>query len=100
MRGPVTDLTATLLSAWALSGAGETRAAVDTLDHLAGPDWYAIFKDLHAAMILDLANNKKEAGKRYERAYKADPMAVRNRRSLRPLPVARRQQGRGAENLR
>ena len=28
-------------------------------------------------MILDLANNKKDAGKRYERAYKADPVAVR-----------------------
>jgi tetratricopeptide (TPR) repeat protein len=77
VRGPVTDLTATLLSAWALSGSGDTRAAVDTLDHLAGPDWYAIFKDLHAALILDIANNKKDAGKRYERAYKADPVAVR-----------------------
>ena len=77
VRGPVTDLTATLLSAWALAGAGDTRAAVDTLDRLAGPDWYAIFKDLHAGVILDVANNKKEAGKRYERAYKADPMALR-----------------------
>jgi tetratricopeptide (TPR) repeat protein len=77
VRGPVTDLTATLLSAWALSGVGETRAAVDTLDRLAGPDWYGIFKDLHAALILDVANNKKDAGKRYERAYKADAMAVR-----------------------
>ena len=77
VRGPVTDLTATLLSAWALAGAGDTRAAVDTLDRLAGPDWYAIFKDLHAGLILDVANNKKEAGKRYERAYKADPMALR-----------------------
>jgi tetratricopeptide (TPR) repeat protein len=77
VRGPVTDLTATLLSAWALSGSGDTRAAVDTLDHLAGPDWYAIFKDLHAALILDIANNKRDAGKRYERAYKADPVAVR-----------------------
>jgi tetratricopeptide (TPR) repeat protein len=77
VRGPVTDLTATLLSAWALSGSGDTRTAIDTLDHLAGPDWYAIFKDLHAAMILDVANNKKDAGKRYERAYKADPVAVR-----------------------
>jgi tetratricopeptide (TPR) repeat protein len=77
VRGPVTDLTATLLSAWALSGSGDTRTAVDTLDHLAGPDWYAIFKDLHAAMILDVANNKKDAGKRYERAYRADPVAVR-----------------------
>jgi tetratricopeptide (TPR) repeat protein len=77
VRGPVTDLTATLLSAWALSGAGDTRAAVDMLDRLAGPDWYAIFKDLHAGLILDVANNKKDAGKRYERTYKADPMAVR-----------------------
>jgi len=78
VRGPVTDLTGTLLSAWAFAGAGDTRSAVDTLDHLAGPDWYGIFKDLHAAFILDIANNKKEAGKRYERAYKADPVAVRD----------------------
>ena len=77
VRGPVTDLTATLLSAWALAGAGDTHAAIDTLDRLAGPDWYAIFKDLHGGLILDVANNKKEAGKRYERAYKADPMALR-----------------------
>ena len=77
VRGPVTDLTATLLSAWALAGAGDAHAAIDTLDRLAGPDWYAIFKDLHAGLIFDVANNKKEAGKRYERAYKADPMALR-----------------------
>ena len=77
VRGPVTDLTATLLSAWALAGAGDTRGAIDTMDKLSGPDWYAIFKDLHAGLILDLANNKKDAGKRYERAYKVDPTAVR-----------------------
>jgi tetratricopeptide (TPR) repeat protein len=77
VRGPVTDLTAALLSAWALAGASDTHGAIDTLDRLAGPDWYAIFKDLHAGLILDVANNKKEAGKRYERAYKADPMALR-----------------------
>jgi tetratricopeptide (TPR) repeat protein len=77
VRGPVTDLTATLLSAWALAGAGDTRGAIDTLDRLAGPEWYAIFKDLHAGLILDVANSRKEAGKRYERAYKADSMALR-----------------------
>ena len=76
VRGPVTDLTATLLSAWALAGAGDTHAAIETLDKLAGPDWYAIFKDTHAGLILDIANNKKEAGKRYERAYKADAIAL------------------------
>ena len=68
VRGPVTDLTAALLSAWALAGAGDAHAATDTLDKLTGPDWYAIFKDLHAGLILDLANSKREAGRRYERA--------------------------------
>ena len=77
VRGPVTDLAATLLSAWALAGAGDTHNAIDTLDRLTGPDWYSIFKDLHAGLILDVANNKKDAGKRYERAYKADAVAVR-----------------------
>jgi tetratricopeptide (TPR) repeat protein len=77
IRGPVTDLTATLLTAWSLYGAGDTKGAVDAIDRLAGPDWYGIFKDLHAGMILDAANNKKEAGKRYEKAYKADPTALR-----------------------
>ncbi len=77
VRGPVTDLTATLTAAWAQAGAGETRAAIDTIDKLSGPDWYGIFKDLHAGLIFDLAGNKKEAGKRYASAYKADPAALR-----------------------
>jgi tetratricopeptide (TPR) repeat protein len=77
VRGPVTDLTATLLQAWASAGAGDAHGAVDTMDKLTGPDWYSIFKDLHAGLILDLANDKKDAGKRYERAYKVDPTAVR-----------------------
>jgi tetratricopeptide (TPR) repeat protein len=77
VRGPVTDLTAALLSGWALSGEGNPHAAVDTLDKLSGPDWYGIFKDLHAGLILDMAGDKKDAGPRYESAYKADPTALR-----------------------
>jgi tetratricopeptide (TPR) repeat protein len=77
VRGPVTDLTATLLTAWALAGAGDARGATDALDHLTGPDWYAIFKDLHGGLILDFGNNRKDAAKRYERAYKADSTALR-----------------------
>jgi tetratricopeptide (TPR) repeat protein len=77
VHGPVTDLTAALLSAWALDGAGDAHAAVDEMDRLTGPDWYGVFKDLHAGLIFDLANAKKEAGKRYESAYKADPTALR-----------------------
>ena len=77
VRGPVTDLTATLLSAWAQPGDGDTHAAIDTMDKLSGPDWYGIFKDLHAGLILDDAKDAKGAGKRYASAYKADPTALR-----------------------
>ena len=77
IRGPITDLTATLLSSWATAGAGDAKGAVAAIDKLAGPDWYAIFKDLHAGMIYDFANNQAEAGKRLERAYKLDSSALR-----------------------
>jgi tetratricopeptide (TPR) repeat protein len=77
VHGPVTDLVAALLSAWATYGSGDVRSAVDEMDRLSGPDWYGIFKDLHAGMMLDLAGRKKDAGKRYESAYKADSTALR-----------------------
>jgi tetratricopeptide (TPR) repeat protein len=76
-RGPVTDLTATLLGAWSAFAANDSKGAVDTIDKLAGPEWYGIFKDMHAGLILDLANNKKEAGKRLEHSYKLDSSALR-----------------------
>jgi tetratricopeptide (TPR) repeat protein len=77
IRGPITDLTATLLIAWSLTGSGDSKSAVAAIDRLTGPDWYAIFKDLHAGMIYELAGNKVEAGKRFERAYKLDSSALR-----------------------
>lgn len=77
VRGPITDLTATLLSAWALYGAGDPKGAVTAIDRLAGPEWYSIFKDLHAGLILDLSGHAKEAGKRFENAYKLDNSALR-----------------------
>ena len=77
VRGPITDLAATLLMAWGQYGAGDAKGAVATIDKLTGPDWYGIFKDLHAGMIYDLAGNKVEAGKRLEAAYKLDSTALR-----------------------
>lgn len=77
VRGPITDLTATLLAAWSQAGAGDAKNAVAAIDRLAGPDWYAIFKDLHAGLILDMTGNQKDAGKRLEHAYKLDSSALR-----------------------
>jgi tetratricopeptide (TPR) repeat protein len=77
IRGPITDLVATLLSAWASYGAGDTKAAVANIDKLTGPEWYPIFKDLHSGMILELAGKEKEAGVRLERAYKLEDSTLR-----------------------
>jgi tetratricopeptide (TPR) repeat protein len=76
-RGPVTDLTATLLAGWSAFGANDSKGAIDAIDKLSGPEWYGIFKDMHAGLILDLANNKKEAGKRLEHSFKLDSSALR-----------------------
>ena len=72
IRGPITDLVATLLSGWASYGAGDAKTAVTNIDKLTGPEWYPIFKDLHAGMILELSGKEKDAGARFERAYKLE----------------------------
>jgi tetratricopeptide (TPR) repeat protein len=77
IRGPITDLVATLLSGWAMYGAGDTKGAVASIDKLTGPEWYPIFKDLHTGMMLDLAGKEKDAGTRFERAYKLDDSMLR-----------------------
>jgi tetratricopeptide (TPR) repeat protein len=77
MHGPVNDLTGTLLSAWSTFGANDVKGAIEAIDKLNGPEWYGIFKDMHAGLMFDLANNKKEAGKRLERAFKLDATALR-----------------------
>jgi tetratricopeptide (TPR) repeat protein len=77
VRGPITDLVAALLSGWAQVGAGDVKAAAASVDKLAGPEWYPIFKDLHVGLMYDLVNKPKEAGARLERAYKLDDSALR-----------------------
>jgi tetratricopeptide (TPR) repeat protein len=77
VRGPIADLTATLITAWTQLGSQDQRGAIEGIDRLAGPEWYGIFKDLHAGLILDLAGNRKEAGKRLEKVHKLDANALR-----------------------
>jgi tetratricopeptide (TPR) repeat protein len=76
-RGPIAELTAILVNAWAMQGSGDTKGAIESIDRLTGPEWYAVFKDLHAGLILDVAGKKQEAGKRLERVYKLDANALR-----------------------
>src|SRR6201995_6029568 len=66
IRGPITDLVATLLSSWAAYGAGDAKGAIATIDKLAGPDGYPIFKDLHSGLLLELAGKEIDEGVRLE----------------------------------
>lgn len=77
VRGPITDLVAALLSGWAQVGAGDMKGAAASVDKLAGPEWYPIFKELHVGLMYDLTSKPKEAGQRLERAFKLDDSALR-----------------------
>src|ERR1700723_354731 len=77
IRGPITDLVATLLSGWASYGAGDAKAAAPNIDKLTGPEWDPLFKDLQTGLILALPDKDKDAGVRLERAYKLDDSMLR-----------------------
>ncbi|HEY7458737.1 MAG TPA: tetratricopeptide repeat protein [Xanthobacteraceae bacterium] len=77
VRGPIADLTATLMTAWTLTAPADFKNAVTNIDRLQGPDWYAAFKDLHAGLILDIAGQRRDAGARLQRAYEQDKNALR-----------------------
>src|SRR5262249_12549189 len=77
IRGPITDLAATLLSAWTMANPTEAKRATGSIDKLPGADWSGIFEEVDAALILDVTGQKKEAAKSCERSYKLDPTAMR-----------------------
>jgi tetratricopeptide (TPR) repeat protein len=77
VRGPIADLTSTLLTGWAFYGSNNITGATAHIDKLSGPDWYAVFKDLHAGLILDLGKQSKEALRRIDRVRALDPNSLR-----------------------
>jgi tetratricopeptide (TPR) repeat protein len=78
VQGPIADLTATLLAGWAWYGSGNFKMGVAHIDKLSGPEWYAVFKDLHAGLMLDLSKQRNDAIKRLERVRTFDPNSLRN----------------------
>jgi tetratricopeptide (TPR) repeat protein len=70
------DLTATLLSAWAYQGSGQTRKALDVVGRLDDQN-FAIFRDYHQALIADVAGRKEQAAQSFQAAYNADKTTLR-----------------------
>ena len=76
-RGRAADITATLLSAWAFQGSGQSKRAIETLERLRGEPSFNLFRDYHAGLILDAAGRRNEAGKRLKSAYDAEKTTLR-----------------------
>jgi tetratricopeptide (TPR) repeat protein len=74
--GQQRDITATLLTAWTYAGTGDTRHALSLVDKLRGEN-FGVFRDFHAALIADAANDPQEALKRMKAAYAADKNTLR-----------------------
>jgi len=53
------------MTAWAKSGSGDHQGALDVLDKLEGPDWYAMFVTYHKALLAEAAGLGEQADANY-----------------------------------
>lgn len=58
-------LVTTLLSAWAQQGAGDAKAAIARIEKLEGPEWFALFKRFHMALIAEASGDAAAAKENY-----------------------------------
>ena len=70
------DLTASLLTAWSLAGAGNAKKALETIEKMPDDPATRPFRNLHAGLIAKLAGNTDEALILIKSAYESDRNSV------------------------
>lgn len=70
------DLTTILLTAWSYIGSGDVKRALTLVDTMSDPS-FAVFRDFHAGLMLDVAGRTQEAGTRLKAAYASDQTTLR-----------------------
>jgi tetratricopeptide (TPR) repeat protein len=70
------DITTILLTAWSYVGSGEIKKALALVDTMSDPS-FAVFRDFHAGLMLDVAGRTQEAGARLKAAYAGDQTTLR-----------------------
>jgi tetratricopeptide (TPR) repeat protein len=70
------DITAILLTAWSWAGSGEFNKALEATDRLTDRP-FALFRDYHAALILEQAKRPQEAARRMRAAYESERSTLR-----------------------
>ena len=74
--GPQRDLTTILLTAWSQVGNGDLKKAIGLVDTMSDTS-FAVFRDFHAGLMLDVAGKIEEAGARLKAAYAGDQSTLR-----------------------
>ena len=74
--GSAQDITATLLTAWTFAGQADEKKGLAAIDALKDTG-FRVFRDYHAALIADQANDLPEATKRFKTAYAEDHTILR-----------------------
>lgn len=74
--GRARDVTATLLTAWTYAGGREGKQSIELIDKLRDSN-FEVFRDYHAALVLDLSGQPAEAEKRMKAAYGAEKSTLR-----------------------
>jgi tetratricopeptide (TPR) repeat protein len=70
------DLTTILLTAWSYIGSGDVKKAIAIMDTMSDPT-FAVFRDFHAGLMLDVVGRTEEAGARLKAAYDSDQGTLR-----------------------
>ena len=70
------DITATLLAAWTYVGAGDAKRAVESVEKLKD-ERFGLFRDYHAALMLDVAGKRADAQRRISLVYAEDKATIR-----------------------
>jgi tetratricopeptide (TPR) repeat protein len=70
-KGPFTELTLTLLDAWAAAGEGDTKTALADLKLVPAQGGTEVLAAYHRALVLDLAGQNDEAEASYREAFAA-----------------------------
>lgn len=76
--GPV-DVTATLLTAWAWAGSGNTKKALETVDRLRGVNAFNLFREYHGGLIAALGGPawSRQADQRLSSTYAMERSTLR-----------------------
>lgn len=73
LQSDMDRLTASLLQAWSLQGAGNPSDAIASVRDIKGPEWYQLFRTYNLALLSDISGRKQDARNYYQQAIDDRP---------------------------